>query len=82
MGGAMDLVNGAKKIIIMMNHFDKNAKAKLVKKCTLPLTGMKVVHIIVTELGIFSPNETHFKILKLAANTVQQDLKMEHLLKE
>lgn len=66
MGGAMDLVNGAKKVIILMGHFNKNGDKKLVKKTALPLTGKSVVHEVVTELGHFKPNGKSFDILKLA----------------
>ncbi|MBT2649076.1 3-oxoacid CoA-transferase subunit B [Bacillus sp. ISL-34] len=54
MGGAMELAAKAKKVIVLMEHNDKAGMSKLVKKCTLPLTAKKCVHMIITELGVFS----------------------------
>ncbi len=66
MGGAMDLVNGAKRVIVMMTHFSKSGECKLMRECKLPLTGQKVVDLIVSELGIFRPAGSAFEIVKLA----------------
>lgn len=77
MGGAMDLVNGSKQVIIMMNHFSKDGSAKLLKKCVLPLTGKEVVDIVVTEMGVFKPLNGFFHVMKLAENVTTLDLKME-----
>jgi 3-oxoacid CoA-transferase subunit B len=76
MGGAMDLVNGAKEVFVMMNHFSKDGAVKLVPKCTLPLTGFQVVNLIFTELGIFKPENNTFKVIKLASNVKDSDLKL------
>ena len=54
MGGAMDLVAGAKRIIVLMEHVDKAGTAKLVKECSLPLTGRQVVDMVITDLALFS----------------------------
>ncbi|MBL4817710.1 MAG: succinyl-CoA--3-ketoacid-CoA transferase, partial [Deltaproteobacteria bacterium] len=53
MGGAMDLVSGSKRVIVMMTEFDKNNQPKLVDKCTLPLTGVGCVDLIITDQGIY-----------------------------
>lgn len=76
MGGAMDLVNGAKQVIIMMTHFNKDGESKLSKKCALPLTGANVVDIVVTDFGIFRPNGNQFEIVKIAEGHTEKDLKL------
>lgn len=73
MGGAMDLVNGAKRIIVMMSHFARNGSCKLLHRCQLPLTGMRVVNTVVTELGIFTPTGSRFRVEKLAAGFTAGD---------
>lgn len=77
MGGAMDLVNGSKQVIVMMNHFSKDGTAKLLPLCKLPFTGLDVVDIVVTEMGIFKPNGKKFEILKLAPGITVDLLKIE-----
>jgi 3-oxoacid CoA-transferase subunit B len=53
-GGAMDLVAGVKKIVVVMEHVDKNGRAKFVRRCTLPLTGAGVVDMLITDLAVFN----------------------------
>ncbi len=77
MGGAMDLVNGSKQVIVMMNHFSKDGVSKLMKKCALPLTGFEVVDLVVTEMGVFKPTGSSFQVIKLAQGVSAQDLKMD-----
>ncbi len=77
MGGAMDLVNGSKQVIIMMNHFSKDGAAKLLKRCSLPLTGKDVVDLVVTELGVFKPNGKMFEIIKLAPGVTPEACKLQ-----
>jgi 3-oxoacid CoA-transferase subunit B len=54
MGGAMDLVAGVKRVIVTMEHVSKDGQSKLLDKCTLPLTGRRVVDMVITEFGVFS----------------------------
>ena len=74
MGGAMDLVHGAKMIIVMLTHFSKRGEVKLLHRCTLPLTGKNVVHKIITDHGIFTPLGEQFRIEKLAAGVTREQL--------
>lgn len=53
MGGAMDLVNGAKRVVVIMEHVNKLGESKVKKECTLPLTGKEVVHRLITDLAVF-----------------------------
>lgn len=77
MGGAMDLVHGAKQIIAMLSHFSKQGQCKLLHRCKLPLTGMKVLHTIVTNLGVFAPRGDCFEVIKLADGVSVDDLGLE-----
>ena len=66
MGGAMDLVAGAKRVIVTMEHTNKAGEPKILKQCTLPLTGKRVVHEIVTDLGKFSIVEQGLRLDEIA----------------
>jgi len=66
MGGAMDLVASAKNIIVATTHTDRNGKSKLLKKCTLPLTGVKCVKKIITDLAVIDVTDKGFKLIERA----------------
>jgi 3-oxoacid CoA-transferase B subunit len=66
MGGAMDLVAAAKNIIVATTHTDKDGKSKLLKQCTLPLTGVNCVRRIITDLAVVDITEAGFKLVERA----------------
>jgi 3-oxoacid CoA-transferase subunit B len=68
MGGAMDLVAGVRRVVVTMEHNSKDGAAKFVKACTLPLTGRRCVHMLITDLAVFEFNDMHgrFTLVELA----------------
>ena len=68
MGGAMDLVAGVGRVVVVMDHTSKSGAPKLLKTCTLPLTGQRVVDRIITNLGVFDVVEGGLRIVELADN--------------
>ncbi|WRF17637.1 3-oxoacid CoA-transferase subunit B [Helicobacter pylori] len=65
MGGAMDLVHGAKKVIVVMEHCNKYGESKVKKECSLPLTGKGVVHQLITDLAVFEFSNNAMKLVEL-----------------
>jgi 3-oxoacid CoA-transferase subunit B len=66
MGGAMDLVAGVRRVIVAMEHTEKSGAPKLLKRCTLPLTGQRVVDLLITELGVFEIAPGGVRVAELA----------------
>ncbi len=66
MGGAMDLVAGVKRVVVVMEHANKRGASKLLKRCTLPLTGAACVDRVITDLGVFDVVEGGFDVAELA----------------
>ena len=76
MGGAMDLVAGVKKIIVVMEHVSKNGDPKFIPACTLPLTGQNVVDMIITDLAVFKrdDHDSPFRLIELAPGVTAEEV--------
>ena len=75
MGGAMDLVAGVKRVVVVMDHASKHGESKVLKECTLPLTGKAVVDRIITNLGVMDVVPGGLKIVELADDVTEDDLR-------
>lgn len=77
MGGAMDLVASAKNIIVAMQHTNKAGESKLLSSCTLPITGLKCVKKVVTELGVFDITDRGFELKEIAPGVTIDEVKQK-----
>ena len=75
MGGAMDLVAGVGRVIVVMDHANKRGESKLLKECTLPLTGKAVVDRVITDLGVFDVTDKGLKIIELAPDVTMEEVR-------
>jgi 3-oxoacid CoA-transferase subunit B len=77
MGGAMDLVAGVKRVVVVMEH-EAKGQAKLLKECTLPLTGQRVADLVITDLGVFSiarRGDVDMRLIELAQDVSVDEIK-------
>ena len=74
MGGAMDLVSGVQRVIVVMEHTAQDGSAKLLRACTLPLTGARVVQRVITDLCVLDITQAGFEIIELASGVKRQEV--------
>jgi 3-oxoacid CoA-transferase subunit B len=77
MGGAMDLVAGVKRVIVVMEHAAKDGTPKLLKRCDLPLTGAGVVDMVISELGVFTIDEGGMTLIEIAPGVSLDEIKQK-----
>ena len=75
MGGAMDLVQGAKRVVVIMEHVSKYGESKIKKECTLPLTGKKVVHRLITDLAVFDFSDQGMVLVETAPDVTVEEIR-------
>jgi 3-oxoacid CoA-transferase subunit B len=77
MGGAMDLVSGVKRVLVLMEHFSRSGAPKIVRSCTLPLTGVKVVTRIITDLCVLDITAKGLQLIELARDVSLEELQAQ-----
>jgi 3-oxoacid CoA-transferase subunit B len=77
MGGAMDLVAGVGRVVVLMEHCAKNGEHKILQRCTLPLTGVAVVNRLITDLGVFDIVDGGVKAIELAAGVKAEEVRLK-----
>lgn len=74
-GGAMDLVHGAKRLVVIMDHCSKHGQPKVLRECTLPITGKGVVHRIITDMAVIDVEETGFALKEIAPGLTVEEVR-------